>query len=308
MIEIYRRNRSDESLEKIKRVETGAWINLVSPTEDELSEISEKTGADKDLLKASLDWDEKPRTEIDGKNRLIIARVPYTEKDVMYTLPLGIMITEKHIITVSNTENIVISDFIENRVKTFYTTKKTRFCLQILARTNRNYQKFLNEIEKKIDELEKSIMKSFKNEEIIQLLALQKSLVYINTAVVSNEKVLERITGGKIIKLYEEDEELLEDIVIDNKQSIDMVNIYINILSNTMDASASLISYNLNIVMKFLASVTIILAIPTIVSSFYGMNVELPFEHVPHAFLIVFFMCSALMGLAIYIFNKRNYF
>jgi magnesium transporter len=308
MIEIYRRNRADEKLEKIKRVETGAWINLISPTDEEISEISEKTDADVALLKASLDWDEKPRIEIDGKNRLIIARVPYTEKDVMYTLPLGIVITEKHIITISNTENIVISDFIEGKVKTFFTTKKTRFCLQILARTNRNYQKFLNDIEKKIDELEKSITKSFKNEEIVQLLALQKSLVYISTAVVSNEKVLERIAGGKIIKLYEEDEELLEDIVIDNKQSIDMVNIYTNILSNTMDAYASLISNNLNLVMKFLASVTIIMAIPMIVSGFYGMNVKLPFEDVHNAFIIVFIITASLMGLAIYIFTKKNYF
>jgi magnesium transporter len=308
MITIYRKNVSDEKLTELKKIETGTWINLINPTEEEIKEINEKTSAEIDLLKAAMDWDEKPRIEIEEKNILIIIKVPYLENGVTYTLPLGIVTTPKHIITIAASENLIISDFLESRVKTFFTTKKTRFCLQILARTNRNYQKYLNEIEKKIEELEKIITKSFRNEEIIQLLAIQKSLVYINTAVVSNEKVLEKITGGKVLKLYEEDEELLEDIIIDNKQSIDMVNIYSNILSNTMDAYASLISNNLNIVMKFLASVTIILAIPTIVASFYGMNVELPFEHAPNAFVIVFVICAALMGIAIYFFNKRNYF
>ncbi|MCM2326131.1 MAG: magnesium transporter CorA family protein, partial [Candidatus Woesearchaeota archaeon] len=191
MITIYRKNVSDEKLTELKRIETGTWINLINPTEEEIKEINEKTGAEIDLLKAAMDWDEKPRIEIEEKNILIIIKVPFLENGVTYTLPLGIVTTPKHIITIAASENLIISDFLESRVKTFFTTKKTRFCLQILARTNRNYQKYLNEIEKKIEELEKIITKSFRNEEIIQLLAIQKSLVYINTAVVSNEKVLE---------------------------------------------------------------------------------------------------------------------
>ncbi|MEM2131089.1 MAG: magnesium transporter CorA family protein [Candidatus Woesearchaeota archaeon] len=308
MLNYYKRTKVDENIITLDKCETGAWISLINPNEEEINFVSELQNVDKDFLKSATDPDEKPRVEIDNGNVLIIIKIPYKDENLIYTLSFGIVVSEKNIITICTSDNIVIQDFLNLKVKNFYTTKKTRFCLQILARANRNYQKFLDEIEREIEKTESSITKSFKNEEIIKLLGIQKSLVYINTAVLSNEKVLERILGGKLLKMYSEDEDLLQDIIDDNKQAIDMVNIYSNILSSTMDAYASLISNNLNIVMKFLTSVTIILAIPSIVTSFYGMNVDLPFQQYHLAYVYVIFISSFLAVIASYFFFKKGYF
>ncbi|MEK6916865.1 MAG: magnesium transporter CorA family protein [Nanoarchaeota archaeon] len=309
MMHFYKKGLSDTTLITLKKVETACWINLVNPTDTEINFVSKLTKVETNFFKSALDLDEKPRIEIEDNIVLIIVKVPHlNENSIVDTIPLSIIITPKNFITISAHKNVVIEDFIEMHIKSFFTTKTTRFCLQIMARANRNYQKHLSNIEKKIEIIEKSIHKSLKNEEIIQLLDIQKSLVYINTAIVSNEKVLEKIMNGKVLKLYEEDKDLLEDIIIDNKQSIDMVNIYSSILSNTMDAYASLISNNLNIVMKFLASMTIILSIPVIVSSFYGMNVRIPFEDSRHAFLIVLLISFGLSLLATIVFIKKKFF
>ena len=192
-------------------------------------------------------------------------------------------------------------------MKNFYTTKKTRFIVQIFGKSNFYYQKYLDGIEKKINSIEKELLKSSRNEEIIQLLNIQKSLVYINTAVISNKKVLEKIIQGNFLKLYKEDEEMLEDIMVDNEQSIDMAGIYSKLLANTMDAYASIISNNLNIVMKFLASVTILMAIPTIIASFYGMNVKLPLQESPMAFMFTILISFALTFSAMFVFIKNKF-
>jgi magnesium transporter len=168
--------------------------------------------------------------------------------------------------------------------------KKTRFLLQILYRNSKLYLQYLRRIDKASDKIESKLHKSLKNEELIQLLGLEKSLVYFSTSLKSNEIVLEKILRSTPIKMYPDDTELLEDVIIENKQAIEMANIYSNILTGTMDAYASVISNNLNIVMKFLTSVTIVLSIPTMVASFFGMNVDVPFENNPHAFAIIFVM------------------
>ncbi|MEM3374173.1 MAG: magnesium transporter CorA family protein [Candidatus Woesearchaeota archaeon] len=308
MLTIYRKSQSDKELITLEKSETGSWISLINPNDEEISKISQEQNVPEDFLKSVNDPDEKPRIETENGNVLIIIKIPHLRENFIETLSFGIIVAEKNIITVCSTDNIIINDILSNKIKNFYTTKKTRFCLQILARANRNYQKYLDDIEKNIEKIESEIMKSFKNEEIIKLLGIQKSLVYINTAILSNEKVLEKIMTGKLLKMYDEDEDLLEDIIADNKQAIDMVNIFSNILSNTMDAYASIISNNLNIVMKFLTSVTIILAIPSIVTSFYGMNVELPFQDSHIAFVYVILISSGLAMLASYFFFKKGYF
>ena len=224
---------------------------------------------------------------------LIDIPVPNTklkEGGTYYTVPLGIIITSDNIVTISLKENYVIKDFIEQKNKSFYTFKKTRFLLQILYKTSKLYLKDLRSIDKTSDKIQSKLHKSLKNQELIQLLELEKSLVYFSTSLKGNEIVLEKLQRLHPVKLHPEDAELLEDAIIENRQAIEMANIYSNILSGTMDAYASVISNNLNIVMKFLTSVTIILAIPTMVASFFGMNVNVPFADNPHAFAIIFTM------------------
>ncbi len=203
------------------------------------------------------------------------------------TIPLGIILIGDSIVTICLKDSPIIRDFIENKVKTFYTFKKTRFILQILYRNAIKYLQYLKQIDKESSRIENELHKSMKNKELIQLLALEKSLVYFSTSLKANELVLEKLMRQENIKNYPEDAELLEDVIIENKQAIEMARIYSDILSGTMDAFASVISNNLSIVMKFLASVTIVMAIPTMIASFFGMNVLVPLGSNPYAFAYI---------------------
>lgn len=286
---------TDSGLVTLDQIEDGAWINIVNPNEQEILSISEKLNIPLEHLKAALDEEERSRIEVDEGCTVVLIDIPVPNANlqdggIYFTIPLGIIITNKNIVTVSLQENYVISSFVERRIKSFYTFKKTRFLLQILYRNSKLYLQYLRRIDKASDKIESKLHKSLKNEELIQLLGLEKSLVYFSTSLKSNEIVLEKILRSTPVKMYPEDTELLEDVIIENKQAIEMANIYSNILTGTMDAYASVISNNLNIVMKFLTSATIILSVPTMVASFFGMNVDVPFENNPHAFVIIFIM------------------
>ena len=293
MLQIFK--STDAGLITLDQVENGAWINLVNPKEQEILYISNSLNIPVDLIKDALDEEERSRIEIDEGCTVIIIDIPVPntnlpEGGTYYTVPLGIIINENNIVTVSLKENYVIKSFIERKNKSFYTFKKTRFLLQILYKNSKLYLQYLRNIDRTSDKIECRLHKSLKNKELIQLLELEKSLVYFSTSLKSNEMVLEKIQRSTPVKMYPEDTELLEDVIIENKQAIEMANIYSNILTGTMDAYASVISNNLNIVMKFLTSVTIIMSLPTMVASFFGMNVDVPFQNNPHAFVIIFVM------------------
>jgi magnesium transporter len=286
---------TDSGLATLDQVEDGAWINLVNPNDQELLSISKNLNIPAEHLKAALDEEERARIEVDEGCTVVLIDVPVPSTNlqnggIYYTVPLGIIINDKNIITVSLKENSVIKNFSERKIKSFYTFKKTRFLLQILYINSKLYLQYLRNIDKTSNMIESKLHKSLKNKELIQLLELEKSLVYFSTSLKSNEIVLEKILRSTPVKMYPEDTELLEDVIIENKQAIEMANIYSNILTGTMDAYASVISNNLNIVMKFLTSVTIVLSIPTMVASLFGMNVDIPFENNPHAFAIIFIM------------------
>ncbi|MFH1399140.1 MAG: magnesium transporter CorA family protein [Candidatus Woesearchaeota archaeon] len=308
MIDIYKKAVGHEQLQKLEGFEVGSWINLTTPTDEEIRQISELTNVERDVLISTRDPDERPRVEREKPYVSIVFRIPLFETDEFVVIPIHIIVTQKYVVTISSHRNAVLEDLIGLNVKKFFTTKRTRMVVQIFSRTNQYFQRYLDQIQKAIENMEESILWSSKNQEIMRLLKFQKDLIYISTAVVSNEKVIEKILTGKILQLYKEDTDLLEDILIENKESIETVNIYSNILSNTMDAYASIISNNLNIVMKFLATVTIILAIPTIVASFYGMNVSLPFQRYPHAFWLTLLFSAAAMLFAVLVFNKKKFF
>jgi len=225
------------------------------------------------------------------------------------TIPTGIIVTDDYFITVCLKHNHILDIFKGNKVKEFYTFKKTRFTFQVLFQIAKDFLKDLRHIDKKSSEVEKTLHKSMKNEELYTLLDLEKSLVFFTTSLKANEIVMEKLLRGKYIKMYEEDEELLEDVIIENKQAIEMANIYGTILSGTMDAFASIISNNLNVVMKFLTSVTIIMAIPTMISSFFGMNVPIPyFSDHPLGFLYILLFSLVLCIGTVYFMSKRKMF
>ena len=303
----------EDTLFKLEEIEDGAWINLVNPTSEELDFIEEKLSVERDFLRAALDDEESARLESEEGQVLILVDTPYVEKQddhIIYeTLPLGIIITDKNIITVCLKNSIVLDQFEKNSIRTFYTYKKYRFLYQILYKNAQRYLLYLRQIDRMSNYIEEQLHQSMKNKELIQLLDLTKSLVYINTSLKANQIVLEKILRINIIKKYSEDEDLLEDVIIENKQAIEMATIYSGILSGTMDAFASLISNNLNIVMKLLTSITILMAIPAIFSGLFGMNfANLPFSNFPYGFWIVVGISLASAGVAGFVLAKKNLF
>ena len=308
MIKIYK--TIDGKMVEIETIEKNSWINMINPTDDELQFIIHELNIDSDFLRAALDEEEISRVEVDeDKHSLITLDVPIIEKDtdmVLYsTIPVGIIQTEHNIITVCLQDNTVIDDFAKGRVKNVYTNLKTRFIFQILYRVASRFLIYLRHINRMSADIEKQLHISLKNKELFQLLDLEKSLVFFSTSLKANQGVLEKLQRGRVIKLYEEDLELLEDVLIEVQQAIEMSNIYANILSGTMDAFASIISNNLNIVMKILTSLTILMAIPTLIASIYGMNVAgLP---VPNFWTIIGIssVLTLIVGIILY---RKNMF
>lgn len=274
----------DGRMTALDAIQEGAWINLTYPNEEELRSVADALHVENDFLRAALDEEETSRIDTEEGQTLIIIDTPAVEKSdsaVIYsTLPLGIIVTETNIITVSLRESSVIRDFEDGLVKGVSTAKKTSFILHILLRVASRYLQYLKQIDKIYNHMERQLYKSQRNKELIQLLDLEKSLVYFNTSLKANEVTLEKILRGRIVTLYEEDHDLLEDVLIEVRQAIEMAQIYSSIISGMMDAFASVISNNLNVIMKVLTSITILLTIPNIVFSFYGMNVAgLPLNH-----------------------------
>ena len=296
-------------------MQPGCWIALTNPTASEIIDIADAYQIDPDHLKAPLDEEERSRIEVEEEYTLVLVDIPSIEersgKDWFVTIPLAIIMTNDVLITVCLEETPVLTSFMDGRVRDFHTFMKTRFILQILYKNATQYLQYLRIIDKKSEVIERKLHQSQKNEELIELLELEKSLVYFTTSLRSNEVVLEKLLRTEKIKKYPEDTDLLEDVIVENKQAIEMAGIYSGILSGTMDAFASVISNNLNIVMKFLATVTIVMSIPTMVASFYGMNVNsrgMPFANHPYGFVIVLGFALALSLLVAYIFNKKDLF
>lgn len=266
----------DGVMTRLDQFEDNCWIHLTYPSEDELEQVISKLNVDPGLLRAALDEEETSRIDSEEEQTLIIIDLPSVEKDdaVIYsTIPLGILITPKQIITVCLKESSIIQDFQEGVVKGVRTEQKTNFLFRILLRVASRYLQYLKQIDKIYNYMERQLYKSQRNKELIQLLDLEKSLVYFNTSLKANEVTLEKILRGRIITLYEEDHDLLEDVLIEVRQAIEMANIYSSIISGMMDAFASVISNNLNVIMKVLTSITILLTIPNIIFGFYGMNI-----------------------------------
>lgn len=313
MIKIYNTSETTNKLEEVKEYKKGAWINLVSPSEEEIQEVCNAIDVDEEFVRYPLDFEEKARIDQEDDSVLFIIDVPIIEENkqnkVYTTMPLGmIVVRDDFFITVSLKPNRVISNFENGAIRGLYTFKKTRFILQILYYNSSLYLNLLKQINRETEIAENVLQKSMKNKELIKLLSMEKSLVYFTTSLKSNEAVMEKTLRGKIVKLYEEDEDILEDAIVENKQAIEMGKIYSDILNSTMDAYASIISNNLNTVMKKLTSVTIVLSIPTIVGSFWGMNVALPLTENPYAFPIILVFSVMISILLTFVLKRKGMF
>lgn len=312
MIRIFKNELDDEKVKKLKEIKDNCWINLVNPTGDEIKYVVDTLQIEEDLITKVLDEEELPRVEKTDNATLIVVDSPFLEdahvKNKYRTYPLGIIIcNDLHIVTVSLKEFSILKDFENGKVKTFYTYKKTRFLIQLLLYTASYYLKVLNLINTDIHKREKVLYHSTSNKQLVELLDIEKTLVYFITSLKANDVVLDKLSKGNVVTLYDEDVELLEDTMVENKQGIEMCTIYKEILSSITDTYATIVSNNLNVVMKFLAGITIVLSIPTMISSFLGMNVSLgDFANRDYAFVLICFLSVILALFVAWLLKKKD--
>ncbi len=315
MLEIFKTAETGELL-RLEKIEKDCWVSLTSPSLAELEHVAQATCVEMDALRAALDDEERARMELEDNYHLILVDSPETEKEVVdslersryITMPLAIITAKDIVITVTLRETPILQYFKSGRTKDFFTYKKTRFILQIFYRVATVYLQYLRGINRESEQLEDRLKESQRNREIMEMHELEKALVYFTTALRSNEAVFEKLLKTEKVKRYPEDEDLLEDIIIENRQALEMANIYSGILNSTMDTFSSIISNNLNVVMKSLATVTIVMSIPTMIASFYGMNVPLPGQNQSYGFVAVLGFAVLLASIVAIIFRKKDLF
>lgn len=317
MLRIYK-SEDGGKLVKLKknRVTPLSWYNMINPSVDEMEKVSEQLKLDSDMLKNALDLDERSRVEFDDGVLSLIINLPWMDDDGKFdTLPCGLFFTKNNFMTICSRENRIIGSFNKNTAKTFDTRERGRFLLTILSKCTQFYLKYLAIINQKTEEIEYSLRKTTKNKALFKLIEIQKSLVYFTTALKDNHLVLLKILRmvnspamSKLIKFTDDDIDELEDVIVENKQAIEMVDMHRSILEGMMDGFASIINNNLNLVMKFLAAITIILSIPTMLASFWGMNVPVPGAGNPYGFLIVMALSALATVFAIIYFRKKGMF
>ena len=311
MMKIYKTELETGILNSLKTIEPDCWIQLTQPTAEESKLLCEKTGIDHRLISKVLDESELSRVEVEGDATLIVLNIPYlvdrARKNKYRTLPLGIIHTNQYIVTILLKENKLFDDFENGNVREFYTQKKTRFTIQLLLRISQGYLMGLDEMNKDIQRQEHILAKATKNQELIEMLNIEKSLVYFMGGLKYNQATLEKLAKGTIIPFYEEDIALLEDAMIESNQAIEMANIYKEIMASTTETYASIISNNLNVLMKFLAGITIVFSIPTMIASFIGMNVPLgDFATNPASFFVLALISLGLALLIAYWLKKKD--
>ena len=303
MLKVYK--TVSNKTKRVKKISADCWVDLVMPSDSEIDEVVNETKVDRDLILKMNDIDELPRTEKSGDSTLIVIDVPSVEEKITY--PLGIIINDSYIITISPKKLFVLNDFKNSQISDFKTSKKNRFLIQILLKTASLYLRILKQVGRQIEEKEELLRYNTTNEDLIDLLELEKTLVYFMTSLKANDLVLEKLSKETVLTLYEGDLDLLDDAIIENKQAIEMNTIYKDILSSIANTYEAVISNNLNIAMKFLAGFTIVISVPTMISSFLGMNIPLGnLSNNPYSIITVTVVSIVLSVIVAIILKKKN--
>jgi magnesium transporter len=309
---IYKTDNGQVSL--LDDFQPDVWVNLVAPNTEEIVETAKQYGIDVNDMKAALDDEESSRVQLEDGYTLILVDIPSSEvrneQSAYTTIPLGILLVKNAIITVCGIETPILTHFSNNRMRGFSTKKKMRFVYQILLRTTNLYQAHLREIDKRRTEIEHRVsVDDTEDKDLIHLHELETNLVYFATSLSANRIVLERLTRYERIEQYPEDKELLDDVIVENRQAIEMTNIYRDIIQGARELVSTILNNRLNNVMKFLTSITLVMAIPTIISGIYGMNVAgewMPLSTTPHGFAIICLITLFICVVTLYILKKRK--
>ena len=311
MIKYFRTD--DQRIHDEEKLDDGVWVQMIAPTADECFMIAEDLNVDVEDIQAALDVEESSRIELQDGYTLILVDIPTVEirhdKETYTTIPLGIILTQDVIVTICTENTPVLKNFVANRVKEFSTKKRLRFVYQILFRTAAMYQANLRSIDKKRTEIEAHIGNDTEDADLIELHELESTLVYFATSLRANSVVLDRLTRYKRLEQYPEDKELLDDVIVENQQAVEMTTIYRDIINGTRELMSSVLDNKLNNVMKYLTSITVVMAVPTVISGIYGMNVNekgMPFANMPYGFLIICGLTVLICGIALVILRKKK--
>ncbi len=306
MILFYKSNIHGK-IQQIEDWEAGCWVRCIKPTEEELEMLVNEYHIEPEFIRSATDEEESSHIDAEDESTLVIVDIPMrveNEEDLEFTtIPLSIILTQKNVITICMHETDILNNFASGTVKSVYTHYRVQFMLKIMFAIATRYILNLRQLDRYSGQVEKDLEKSLKNSELMKLLDIKKSLVYLSSSLKANERTIERVRLGRLIKLYEEDHDLLEDLLIEIKQGIDMSGNSLSIISSTTDAFNGVISNNLNNVMKVLTSITLLIAIPTLISGIYGMNVEwLPIPYFP----FVMGICLVAIGIGFFILRKKK--
>jgi len=307
MITIFRKTQTADKLTEVETLRHGDWVNVIDPSEKEIKELVSKYAIPTEFVHAALDLKERSRIDSVKNWKLFIIRIPVKDDRKFHIIPLGILINDYNIVTICAKPNEVVNRFLTVQISGFYTSKRTRFLLYLIKHANKYFDQYVEELQEITTRVEHRLLHSQANAEVIAFLEIQKTITYFHSALINNGMLFEKITVNKKIEFYTADKEILEDMIIENKELLETVTIFMNNINSTMDAYASVISNNLNITMKFLTSLTIILNLPNIITSFYGMNVDLPLDQHPYAYLIILLLSFSLIIFSLYFFFKRKW-
>jgi len=306
-------NKEGHTIETDKP-DMGVWVNVVPPfKEEEFIELSEDLNIPIEFLRDSLDIDERPRFELEETVRFVVIKTPtennsFNDSEAYYiTIPICIILTHNQIVTVNSFDNGAIKKFL-NTFQKRHPDKRNMMVLKVFEKVVQTFLEHLKEINNRRNQYEQSLYVSNSNEDLLKLMRIQKSLVYFVTALRSNELLMMKLDRTNFLGLNEDEKEFLQDLIVDTSQALEMANIYTNILSSTLDAFASIISNNLNSVMKRLTSITIILSLPALVTSIYGMNVDIPYSHSAHSFYIPVIISIGVSFIIAWYFMKKKWF
>jgi magnesium transporter len=293
--------------ELLKKPRRGCWIDVVSPKKKEINQIAEQLGIPKEDLISCLDEQESPRISKEKYGVLILIRTPYIKNNEIVTLPLAMIIKDGYFLTLHLKEVEPIKDFLEGNVRKFVTDKRTRLLLQIFSRVIASFMYYLKKLEDEMDVVEQKVFGTPKEDIIVEIWKIRRALIHLNDAVIRNGTVLENILRGGLIKLYKEDQEIIEDLIIENRQLVRMLSLYTNLIASTTDAYISLVSNNLNVIMKKLTSFALIMSVPILISGLYGMNVRLPLQNYEHVFILLVLFSFMISLILLLIFKHKQW-
>lgn len=311
MVDIYMTDIEAKNLKKVEKPTKGCWINMVAPTDNEIRKISRSVRIKEHLLRYPLDIAEKAHIDVEDNSILIVVDSPATEfKDnqkIYTTMPLGMIIVRDEIlITISQVKINSVYKVLKESNNILETYKKSRVIFSVLYNIAQDYIRYLTFINKDLDEFENHMLKTMSNKELLKVMNFEKTMVYFNASVKGNQVVLEKLNKGKILQLYEDDEDVLDDTLIENRQAIEMIQTYSEILNGIVDMFGTIVSNNLNTVMKWLTSITLVISIPTMIASFMGMNVDFPFNTGKIGFYSVICGSIAITSLIAYMLKKKD--